>query len=252
MPKHTSRRGGNGKPNWDRVTREHVERACAMVDSGEQVVPPGRAARSTFVIFNGHQYDAKFIRGLAYRLATGTELPYRGAYWGGKPTIKFFTRLKFETLHRPRKGLPQPPLARGKEITVSEMRVGLVMCCGEKLGHPSPAEELYQSALFKKASAYAKAHYEAWFILSAKYGLVAPTDVIEPYDCTLKKMRKAERCAWGHRVFDQIVERGLAEAHFFGHTGADYLDPLPPALKVERPLKGLGIGQRCGWYPKGE
>lgn len=38
------------------------------------------------------------------------------------------------------------------------------------------------SPLFRLQSAFVKKHYDAWRILSAKYGLVAPDEIIEPYD----------------------------------------------------------------------
>ena len=68
-------------PDWSRVTLEDVGRACQMYDSG--AARPKRPARSTFLLFNGKIYPAKFIRGLAYRLATGVELDPNVDYSGG-------------------------------------------------------------------------------------------------------------------------------------------------------------------------
>jgi hypothetical protein len=42
---------------------------------------------------NGKSYPAKFIRGLAYRLATGVELDPSRDYSGGAETVRFFQRL---------------------------------------------------------------------------------------------------------------------------------------------------------------
>jgi hypothetical protein len=44
---------------------------------------PKRPARNTFLLLNGKTYPAKFIRGLAYRLATGVELDPNVDYSGG-------------------------------------------------------------------------------------------------------------------------------------------------------------------------
>jgi hypothetical protein len=68
-------------PDWSRVTPEDVRRACQMYDSG--AARPKRPARSTFLLLNGKTYPAKFIRGLAYRLATGVELDPNRDYSGG-------------------------------------------------------------------------------------------------------------------------------------------------------------------------
>lgn len=56
----------------------------------------------------------------------------------------------------------------------------LVSCVGDKHSKPLPARELYRSDWFLKARAYVEAQGEEWFILSAKYGLVSPDQVIAP------------------------------------------------------------------------
>jgi hypothetical protein len=66
-----------------------------------------------------------------------------------------------------------------------------------RLSPPHEASRLYISPLFRKASRYCEAQYDAWFILSAKYGLVAPEQVIAPYDCSLLAHGDAARAAWG-------------------------------------------------------
>jgi hypothetical protein len=65
------------------------------------------------------------------------------------------------------------------------LTVGLVGCAARKLQGPAPARELYVSQLFRKASAYAEATCDRWYILSAKHGLVHPDTVLEPYDVRL-------------------------------------------------------------------
>ncbi len=85
------------KPDWTQVGVEHVRQACADHDAG--TVVPKRAAKSTFLIFNGKTYPAKFIRGLAFRLATGVELDPSRDYSGGLETIKFFQGLGLSTRH---------------------------------------------------------------------------------------------------------------------------------------------------------
>ncbi len=76
------------------------------------------------------------------------------------------------------------------------MNVALVACCSKKLTRTVAARDLYVSTLFKKAAAYART-FDAWYVLSAKYGLVAPDEVIDPYNQTLLKMKRSERQAWG-------------------------------------------------------
>ncbi len=141
-------------------------------------------------------------------------------------------------------------------------KVGLVACCGEKLPHKDKARNLYQSDLFKKASAYAEKMYHEWFILSAKYGLVHPDDMIEPYDQTLKRMNADATLRWGYLVQEQLAERPksgtvrepsgrnalLYYALFFMHAGADYCEPLEQYVPMDYPMKGMGIGKQLAFY----
>jgi hypothetical protein len=78
-------------PDWSRVTLEHVRRACEMFDNGD--AQPKRPALTTFLHWNGNAYPAKFIRGVAYQLATDTKLDPSGDYAGGRETVKFFQDL---------------------------------------------------------------------------------------------------------------------------------------------------------------
>jgi hypothetical protein len=53
---------------------------------------------------------------------------------------------------------------------------------------------MYTSTLFRKMMAYAERLIpKSTFILSAKYGLLHPDTVIEPYEQTLKRMKARER-----------------------------------------------------------
>ena len=99
-------------PDWRLVTLEHVRQACALYDSG--AAAPKRAAQSTFLVWDGKTYPAKFIRGLAYRLATGTELDPNRDYSGGQETIRFFRGLGLPTQHGPQSG-PRPEAAVARQ-----------------------------------------------------------------------------------------------------------------------------------------
>jgi hypothetical protein len=93
-------------PDWSQVTLEHVRRACEMYDAG--AAQPKRPAQSTFLLFSGKTYPAKFIRGLAYRLATGVELDPNRDYSGGAATARFFQGLSLATRQGPSSTLAAP------------------------------------------------------------------------------------------------------------------------------------------------
>lgn len=127
--------------------------------------------------------------------------------------------------------------------------IGLVACGKGKLDRPAPARELYNGALFRKASAYCEATYDGWFILSAKHGLIDPETVVAPYDLSLSHLSPDERRAWAKRVVADLRRRDLMDATLHLHAGEKYARPLAPLLgATDRPLIGLGIGRQLAWY----
>ena len=132
---------------------------------------------------------------------------------------------------------------------VRVVRVGLVACGKGRLGHGAPARAFYNGALFRKASGYAAARYDAWFVLSPMHHLVAPDHWVEPYDLSLRHLTRAEREAWADEVVRQLRQRGLEDAEFVLHAGEYSAGPLGRRLaRTHRPLQGLGIGKQLAWY----
>ena len=123
------------------------------------------------------------------------------------------------------------------------MATAFISCSKSKKSYPAPARDLYQGALFKKALAYAEAHFDHVYILSAKYGVVHPDQIIEPYDKTLKEMSKKEREEWYQLVKKQMQELNLSKPYVF-FTGHLYCY----AFEGEKPLEGLSIGKQLQWF----
>jgi len=123
--------------------------------------------------------------------------------------------------------------------------VGLVSCCGPKLPHLAPAQDLYVSDLFVKSRRFAELTCDRWAILSAKLGLVMPWDMIEPYDVTLTKMRAPARREWAILTQREIVDQ-FAGCHFVLLAGKEYEAALK-GLDYEAPLGRAAIGQRLKW-----
>lgn len=133
------------------------------------------------------------------------------------------------------------------------MKIALISCSKNKQEYLCTAEEMYsQSDLFKKASTYVKnSDFDMWFILSAKYGLLRPEALIEPYDLTLNDMRKEQLITWSKMVFNHIVQYPVTDVTFF--CGENYRKYLIPFLEFENvechvPLKGMGIGYQLQFY----
>lgn len=119
-------------------------------------------------------------------------------------------------------------------------------CASQKLKREAPARELYVSTLFRKASAYAEANADQWFILSAKHGLVHPDQMLEPYDLKLGTKDAGPIHAWGKRVRDGLNEWDIPDdAVLLALAGGQYLTAFHTSKwTVEDPMKGMGIGQR--------
>src|SRR2546425_734049 len=85
-------------------------------------------------------------------------------------------------------------------------RIALISCVKSKHNAPSPARDLYTSTLFNGMRKYAEHNADAWFILSAEYGLLTPDQLISPYEKTLNRMPKAGRVRWADRVQQQLIK----------------------------------------------
>lgn len=131
----------------------------------------------------------------------------------------------------------------------------LLGCVKTQLDHPAPADELFCSPLFRLRREYAERSGRPWFVVSSRYGLVAPDEVIAPYDFALARQPIAFRRLWGLRVADELaVALGdLARRTFEIHAGAAQAEPLTAALArfdagTVAPLRGLNQGQHLAWY----
>ena len=146
-------------------------------------------------------------------------------------------------------------------VSYSGRRVALIGCGKAKLDHEAPARELYTSNLFRLSVAWAERHCDAWYVVSARYGLVEPDTVLRPYDYSLAEMRVSELEAWTSRVVSMLAHHERA-ARVVLLAGGRYRQlagtmrwSMHPAVNfhrgavaaVEEPLEGLGIGRRLHW-----
>ena len=131
----------------------------------------------------------------------------------------------------------------------------LVSCVWPKRATAALAKDLYRSAWFLKARACAESAGSYWFILSAKYGLVHPDEMIEPYEMTLDTMGVAERRNWSRRVQQQMDERMPDASLIVVLAGQRYREFLMDylvgrAVTVHVPMAGMRNGQQLSWLGK--
>jgi len=128
-----------------------------------------------------------------------------------------------------------------------------VSCVGLKRDAPCFARDVYISDWFRKARQYVEQTGRPWFILSAKYGLVAPEQKIEPYDLTLNTMRVARRKEWADTVLRQMDKLLPATSQVVFLAGQRYREFLVGPLKdrgvkIIIPMEGLRIGEQLAWF----
>ena len=109
--------------------------------------------------------------------------------------------------------------------------VFLVSCGKRKQSSAVPAAELYISNRFQKTRASVEATGCPWFILSAKHGLLAPNQIIAPYDQTLNGKPPEVRRAWAEKVKGQM-DKNIPDAEIIMIlAGKYYYEYLIPYLK---------------------
>jgi hypothetical protein len=146
------------------------------------------------------------------------------------------------------------------------IRVALVGCGKTKLDHPAPARRLYVGNLFTMTRDHVEARLcageiDAWYVLSARHGILTPDQVVDPYDATMQGMNQDALRIWVNRV-DGAFRCGNPGYGKWGtkggrlvvdiYAGAAYTDPLLACWRgisweINTPLAGLQMGERLGW-----
>ena len=131
----------------------------------------------------------------------------------------------------------------------------LISCVKSKLSFAAPARELYISAWFRKARDIVEASGARWFVLSSRYGLVAPDAKIAPYDYTLNKLGVTVRRAWAVDVLDQLLPELASRERVVMFAGMRYreflIEPLSrKGIYVEVPMANLRRGEQLAWLSK--
>ena len=145
---------------------------------------------------------------------------------------------------------PAPPPRR----PTTALDVVLVGCVKSKRTTAALAADLYTSTLFARRRRYAEASGAPWFVVSSRWGLVAPDEVIAPYDVYLGDQPAAYRRAWGEFVVEQLRQHlDLRGAVVEIHAGDHYVDALRPAVEragatLVDPVDAHSMGETLAWY----
>jgi hypothetical protein len=131
------------------------------------------------------------------------------------------------------------------------VRIVLISCVARKKETPASAKDMYVSSLFKGAYRYArKLGADRIFILSAKYGLLEETDIIEPYNETLNTKSVAEIKKWSSSILCSLSQKtDLHEDEFIFLAGEKYRKYLVSSIShYSVPLTGMSIGKQLAFY----
>jgi len=133
--------------------------------------------------------------------------------------------------------------------------VYVVGCGASKLAQAAPARDLYTGSLFRSTRRYVEATGAPWFVLSARYGVMAPEWKAEPYDYRLPH-NETEQRQFAQSCASDLFHRSGGAPRVVILAGRSYAEPLAEVLRsrfgiaVETPLAGLSMGHRLQWLKR--
>lgn len=110
-------------------------------------------------------------------------------------------------------------------------RIALIACVKEKKGHPCTAIEMYEGFFPSWLQHSERLKAEQVYILSGKYGILEPNEIIEPYDFNLNLASEEYQKEWNDKVLKRLNElEKIAECEFFIYTNYTYRKELIKAI----------------------
>jgi hypothetical protein len=121
----------------------------------------------------------------------------------------------------------------------------LVGAVAPQLKSMAPAQDLYLGPIFASRRALAEASGRPWFILSPRWGLVRPDELIAPSDVALSDLPPMYRRAWGRLVAEQLASAVAFERRTVVEVHADplYFDSVRPSLEHLELIVGDGSAE---------
>ena len=129
-------------------------------------------------------------------------------------------------------------------------KIAIINCGSKKKDYACATREMYEGgSLFKKMREYAEKAYDKYYIVSGHYGLLEPTQIIEPYEDvvffvqkifrerakkegkTLKAVSKEDQKIWGKNVFDAMDWDQFSQVDFL--INIYYWEPLEPHFRFD-------------------
>jgi hypothetical protein len=124
--------------------------------------------------------------------------------------------------------------------------ITIIPCGARKLPYKTQAQEMYIGSYAIMCRRYAKKLGYPFFILSAKYGLLYPTDIIEPYSLTLGQVGSITP----KEVKLQAISLGIINESCIAIGGKRYTDLCKAIFSnCQTPLQNIkgGNGKQLQW-----
>lgn len=118
----------------------------------------------------------------------------------------------------------------------------------------APAREIYTGALFARRRRYAEASDRPWFVVSGRWGLVAPGEVVASHDVVLGDMAVSYRQGWAAFVVGQLeATLPAADLVLEIHAGGRMVDSLRAVVELAGatlvdPVDAHSLSETLAWY----
>lgn len=137
-------------------------------------------------------------------------------------------------------------------MSTDKPSIAIVACSKTKMAVTRAlARDLYCSRLFNLSRRYAERYCDDWRILSAMHFVVSPDQEIETYERSLSFFKREGLETWADHCRSRLhATWPHGSARFILLGSAAYGKALEGLANVERPLKGMGIGQQIAWLSR--
>ena len=110
----------------------------------------------------------------------------------------------------------------------------IINCSKEKLNYPIKASDMYCSERFILSKKIAKKQGNKWYVLSAKYGLISPDTIIEPYDISVNDWSEKEKKEYASKVIKQISDYGIGKDRLVFLCNSPYTNDILKKLEKKK------------------
>lgn len=243
---------------------KHDRPVSELLDECARTLPEPFTRQDILLWFRQHHPDVppNTVGARIFGL-TDSDAPSRDHYQfgGSRPVLERIGRGEYRRARgRPRQaalfgeasGLTTAPDAGPLGSPVGD--VLLIGGVGSAAHHAAPAADLFTSAPFTRRRRYAEASGRPWFVVSSRWGLVAPDEVIAPSDVSLGDVPPAYRHGWAEFVVGQLAGYvTLAGAVVEIHAGDYHVDALRAAVEragatLVDPVDAHSLAETLAWY----